>query len=103
MGNNFDRLAAGQRIHAGSRGCGNGIDHARDPVMERNPSTTNAVAALVGESLREVAVLIASFAPLDTLVQGKSLTLNAAMVTMVVVAPIFGVGLFLQVKHQWKD
>lgn len=48
-------------------------------------------------------MLIASFAPLDTLVQGKSLTLNAALVTMAVVAPIFGVGLFLQVKHQWKD
>ncbi len=71
--------------------------------MERNPSTNHAVAALVGESLREVAVLVASFAPLDTLVQGKPLTLNATLVTMAIVAPLFGVGLFLQVKHQWKD
>jgi hypothetical protein len=48
-------------------------------------------------------VLVASFAPLDTLVQGKPLTLNATLVTMAIVAPLFGVGLFLQVKHQWKD
>jgi hypothetical protein len=60
------------------------------------------VGALVGESLREIAVLVIVFAPLDTLVQGKPLTVRAPVATMAFVAPLFGLGLFLQVKREWK-
>jgi hypothetical protein len=70
--------------------------------MSRRPSTPKLIAALTGESLREIAVLVAVFAPLDTLVQGKALTLTAAVATMAIVAPLFVLGLFLQVKQRWK-
>lgn len=39
--------------------------------METKRSVVNVVATWLGESLREMAVLIAVFAPLDVLVQGQ--------------------------------
>ena len=70
--------------------------------MNERPSKLERVAALIGESLREIAVLVAVFAPLDTLVQGKPLTTKATVATMAIVAPLFGFGLYLQVRRKWK-
>ena len=60
------------------------------------------LTVLVGESLREMAVLVAVFAPLDMLVQGGSLTVRSMAATMAIVVALFAVGVFLEVK-QWKD
>ena len=42
--------------------------------LKKAPSTRNVVARLLGEFLREMAVLIVVFAPLDVIVQNKSKT-----------------------------
>ena len=57
---------------------------------------------LVGESLREMAILVAVFAPLDILMQGRSLTSRSAAVILSIVAPLFALGVFLEVRP-WKD
>lgn len=59
------------------------------------------VATWLGESLREMAVLIAVFAPLDVLVQGNPLTLRATAVTIGTVILLFALGVVIEVK-QWK-
>ena len=59
------------------------------------------VATWLGESLREMAVLIAVFAPLDVLVQGNPLTLRASAVTIGMVVLLFASGVALEVR-QWK-
>lgn len=53
---------------------------------------------LVGESLREVAVLVAVFAPLDFLAQGKALTARFLLFAIAGVAVLFAVGVFFEVK-----
>ena len=62
-----------------------------------------AAAVLVGESLREMAVLVAVFAPLDILVQGRSLTVRPVAAMLLIVVPLFVLGVFLEVKPVWKD
>lgn len=69
--------------------------------MEHRRSTPSALAASLGESLREIAVLVAVFAPLDTLIQGRSLTVRFAIVTIAIVVVAFSVGFLLEVKS-WK-
>jgi hypothetical protein len=69
--------------------------------MEARRSTVRLVAALVGESLREMAVLVGVFAPLDALVQGKPLTLRYALVTIGIFAVLFVTGVVLEVKWRW--
>jgi hypothetical protein len=54
--------------------------------MNERRSTVRLVAALIGESLREMAVLVIVFAPLDLVVQSKSLTLRYVLGTMAVFA-----------------
>ena len=50
--------------------------------MDSARSIKRAAMILVGESLREMAVLIAVFAPLDILVQDRSLTARSAAVML---------------------
>ena len=61
-----------------------------------------AAAVLVGESLREMAVLVAVFAPLDMLMQGRSLTVRPVAAMLLIVVPLFVLGVFLEVKPVWK-
>lgn len=69
--------------------------------MKSQASTVRLVAALLGESLREVAVLVAVFGPLDTIVQGKVLTGRAWATIIVTVIAGFVAGVFLEVKSRW--
>ena len=59
--------------------------------------------ALVGESVREMAVLVGVFAPLDLIVQSKPLTLRYALITIGVFAVLFVTGIALEVTWRWKD
>lgn len=80
-----------------------GIRRAQQPEMDQRRQAVRLVAALVGESLREVAVLIVVFAPLDLFVQGRFLTPHAAELMMVIVGTLFTLGVFLQVISRWKE
>ena len=61
----------------------------------------DVIATWLGESLREMAVLVAVFAPLDVLVQGKALTLRSTVFTMGMVFALFTIGVLVEVKR-WK-
>ena len=69
--------------------------------MVSEQSAASIVARLVGDALREAAVLVAVFAPLDVVVQRKTLTLRFAVVTIAVVFVGFLLGAMLEVR-QWK-
>ena len=69
--------------------------------MALDRATRKLVEALVGESLREVAVLIVVFVPLDRFVQDKPLTPVSLLATIVAVVIVFSVGVSLQVKSRW--
>jgi hypothetical protein len=70
-------------------------------AMETRRSVVNVVATWLSESLREMAVLIAVFAPLDVLVQGRPLTLRGVGATIRMVVLLFASGVALEVQ-QWK-
>ena len=69
-------------------------------TMNAQPSTMRLVLALVGESFREIAVLVAVFAPLDLIAQSKPLTLRYLLVTIAVSAVLFVTGIALEVT--WR-
>lgn len=71
--------------------------------MDTQRSVIRAATVLVGESLREMAVLVAVFAPLDMLVQGRSLTARSVAAMLLIVVPLFVLGVFLEAKQVWKD
>ena len=68
--------------------------------MDTRPSTRQLVAALVGESLREIAVLVVVFAPLDVRVQGIALTPRASLGIIVVVVMAFTLGVYLETRRR---
>jgi hypothetical protein len=57
------------------------------------------VASLLGEFLREMAVLIAVFAPLDAFTRAVGLTVWTVLATIVGVAVLFGLGVLIEVKR----
>jgi len=73
---------------------------SRSVANDRAPSSARIVAGLFGEFLREAAVLIAVFAPLDKVLQNLPLTARFMGVTLVIVAVLFGIGAALEVKRQ---
>jgi hypothetical protein len=68
--------------------------------MDAGPSRGKLIATLVGESLREIAVLIVVFAPLDALVQGAALTTRLWVAIIVVVVTAFVVGVYLETRER---
>jgi hypothetical protein len=70
-------------------------------AMNHDRSTIEKIAALLGESFREVAVLLAVFVPLDVYVQGRTLTVRTALATIALVVVVLAIGVFLEVKR-WK-
>ena len=66
---------------------------------ESRRSTVSVVAALVGECLREIAVLIAVFAPLDVFTRATGLTATFVVATIASVLVLLGVGILLEVKR----
>ena len=66
--------------------------------MSSRGRTARTVERLLGEFLREVAVLVAVFAPLDVVLQGRSLTggFFAAIIGFVVVP--LAIGIILEVN-----
>ncbi len=70
-------------------------------AVDNRQSTLRIVGGLVGESLREIAVLIVVFAPRDFFVQGKALTTRFVLITIVGVAIVFIVAVVLEVKCRW--
>ena len=67
-------------------------------ASETERSKVNGAVKLLGESLREVAVLVAVFTPLEVFVQGKSLTVPVAAAMIAGVGAVFVLGVFLEVK-----
>jgi hypothetical protein len=70
-------------------------------LMDASQSSLGAVMVLIGESLREVAVLIAVFVPLDFILQQRPLTTTFIIVMIGGVLPLFAVGIFLEVRGRW--
>jgi len=66
--------------------------------MDAGPSHGKQIATLIGESLREIAVLVIVFAPLDALVQGAALTSRTWTVIIVGVATSFVIGVYLETR-----
>lgn len=71
--------------------------------MPDRKSTRAEVIVLIGESLREVAVLVAVFTPLDLFAQGRPLTTRFLVTTIVGVVLLFVLGIWMEVTSQWKD
>ncbi len=65
---------------------------------ESSTSTARRVTRLVGESLREVAILIAVFVPLEVFMQGRPLTVQAIAGIIAVVVFLLILGIFLEVQ-----
>ena len=66
--------------------------------MDAGASRGKLIARLLGESLREIAILVAVFAPLDALMQGAALTSWSWVAIIVVVATFFVVGVYLETR-----
>ena len=66
--------------------------------MNAERSRGKLIAALLGESLREIAILVAVFAPLDALMQGAALTSRSWVAIIVVVVTFFVVGIYLETR-----
>jgi hypothetical protein len=62
-------------------------------------STVDAFAGFLGEFLREMAVLIAVFAPLDAFTRTTGLTVRLVVTTIAIVAAFFVLGVLLEVKR----
>ena len=58
-------------------------------VVETRRSRLRLVGALIGESLREVAVLVGVFAPLDAIMQAKALTVRSWLAILGFVIAVF--------------
>jgi len=71
-------------------------------VSTNRRSAVHIVARLLGEFLREVAVLIAVFTPLDRILDEKPLTGQFVLVIIVVVAISLGAGIAIEVKS-WTN
>lgn len=71
------------------------IDNAR--------STSSIVLKLLGEFLREMAVLIGVFAPLDKIVQGNPLTGRFLLNTIVIVTVLLAAGIVAEVRPWTKS
>jgi hypothetical protein len=69
--------------------------------MGASNSSLGAVMVLIGESLREVAVLIAVFVPLDMLAQQRVLTVRFLSLTIGEFVVLLALGIFLEVKWRW--
>ena len=67
-------------------------------AMDAERSRGKLIARLLGESLREIAILVAVFAPLDALMQGAALTSWSWVAIIVVVATFFVVGVYLETR-----
>ena len=67
-------------------------------TMDDERSRGKQIATLIGESLREIAVLVVVFAPLDALVQGAALTTRTWTAIIVGVATSFVIGVYLETR-----
>ena len=78
-----------------------GIGRARrERVSQRSTSKIRRAAALAGESMREVGVLILVFAPLDTIMQGNRLTERFAVLTLIPVLLLVVFGILIEVSSE---
>ena len=66
--------------------------------MDTERSRRKRIATLVGESLREIAVLVVVFAPLDAAVQGAALTTRLWVAIIVGVVTLFAAGVYLETR-----
>lgn len=66
--------------------------------MEAGRSRGERIATLIGESLREVAILVLVFAPLDVLTQAVALTLRSWLAIIVTVMITFSIGVYLETR-----
>ena len=66
--------------------------------MDAERSRRKLIATLLGESLREIAVLVVVFASLDALVQGAALTARLWLAIIVVVVTFFAAGVYLETR-----
>ena len=66
--------------------------------MDAERSRGEQIAALIGQSLREIGILVAVFAPLDALMQGAALTAHLWVAIIVVVVTFFVAGVYLETR-----
>jgi hypothetical protein len=66
--------------------------------VDSRRSRRKLVATLLGESLREIAVLVVVFAPLDTFAQGAALTVRLWLAIIAGVATLFAIGVYLETR-----
>jgi hypothetical protein len=75
------------------------MNRALQVCVVNGGSRWDYIAALVGESLREIAVLVIVFVPLETVVQGTALTARLWLAIIVPVAVLFTLGVYLETKR----
>ncbi|OFW21997.1 MAG: hypothetical protein A3H97_02715 [Acidobacteria bacterium RIFCSPLOWO2_02_FULL_65_29] len=68
--------------------------------LDRRPSGASIVAGIGSEFLREAAVLIAVFAPLDRILENGPLTPRFVLGTIGAVAVLLAGGIVLELKRQ---
>lgn len=69
-------------------------------AVESARSISNIIVCVASDFVREAAVLIAVFAPLDHFLENKPLTIPFVLITMGTVAVCLMLGIFLEVKRQ---
>ena len=67
-------------------------------AMDAARSRGQRMSTVIGESLREVAILVLVFAPLDAVTQGIALTLQAWLAIIVTVILGFSIGVYLETR-----
>jgi hypothetical protein len=67
-------------------------------TMDDERSRGKQIATLIGESLREVAILVLVFAPLDVVTQGIALTLRWWLAMIVTALIGFSIGVYLETR-----
>lgn len=63
-------------------------------------SRSDVIAELFAEFLREAAVLVGVFAPLDAVIQRRPLTALNIWTTVVLVGALLGLGIYIEVKRR---
>ena len=75
-----------------------GMPRADSGSMDERGARRARIATVIGESLREVAILMLVFAPLDVVTQGIPLTPRVWLAIIVAVALMFIIGVYLETR-----
>jgi hypothetical protein len=74
---------------------------AEPAVMDIERSRGRLVLGLVGESLREIAILLFVFVPLDAAMQQHAFTVRRSLQVFGAIIALFVVGIAMEVGARW--